>query len=168
MIIIIISIYDKWAEGSRSQLESAPRHQRLRCLHYYWIQNLDCYCILNWFSQNNNKNYLLFLQLHLTSAIVKEFADLIFAVERRLKSSSKSWIEFSYCIALIFRGSKFPRIAVFDNFVEKFSRIRCTITRSRRWCKVSKFPLKYFREWHRICENRKNLDPQNISAIRSS
>ena len=24
-----------------------------------------------------------------------------------------------YCIALIFRGSKFSRIAVFDNFVEK-------------------------------------------------
>ena len=27
------------------------------------------------------------------------------------------------------------------------------------------FLLKYFRKWHRIRENRENLDPQNISAI---
>ena len=47
--------------------------------------------------------------------------------------------------------------------VEKISRIRC---RSRRWYEVSKFSLKYFREWHRIRENRENLDPRNISAIR--
>ena len=64
-----------------------------------------------------------------------------------------------YCIELIFRGSKFSWIAVFGNFILKNSQIRC---RSRRWCKVSK---SLFREWHRICENHKNLDLQNISAI---
>ena len=66
-----------------------------------------------------------------------------------------------YHIALIFRGSKFSRIAIFDNFVEKISWIHY---RSRGWCDVSKFSLKYFREWHRIRENRENLDPQNISV----
>ena len=70
---------------------------------------------------------------------------------------------YDYRIALIFRGSKFSQIAVFDNFVEKNSRIRC---RSRRWCEVSKFSLQCFRKWHLIHENRENLDPRNISAIR--
>ena len=68
----------------------------------------------------------------------------------------------TYHIALIFHGSKFLQIAVFDNFVEKNLWIHC---RSRRQCEVSKFSLKYFREWHRIRENHENLDLQNISTI---
>ena len=31
----------------------------------------------------------------------------------------------TYCIALNFRGSKFSRMAVFEDFVEMISRIRC-------------------------------------------
>ena len=65
-----------------------------------------------------------------------------------------------YHIALIFRESIFSRIAVYDNFVAKILQICC---RSRQWCEVSKFLLKYFCEWHRI---RENLDPRDISAIR--
>ena len=67
-----------------------------------------------------------------------------------------------YCIGLIFCGSKISGICVFDNFVEKISRICC---RSRWCCKVSKFSVKYFCEWHRIRENCENLDPQNISTM---
>ena len=52
-------------------------------------------------------------------------------------------MHYAYRIALIFHGSKFSRFAVFDNFVEKNSRIRC---RSIQWCKVSKFSLKYLHE----------------------
>ena len=58
----------------------------------------------------------------------------------------------AYHTALIFCGSKFLRIAAFDNFVEKISWIRC---RSRQWCKVSKFLLKFFHECHQIHKNRK-------------
>ena len=50
----------------------------------------------------------------------------------------------TYRIVLIFRWSKFSRIAVFDNFVEKISRIRCRITRSRRWCKELKIFVEIF------------------------
>ena len=69
---------------------------------------------------------------------------------------------YMYCIALIVCGSKFLQIAVFDICIEKILRIHC---RSRRWCKVSKFPLKYFCKWHRIRENCENLGPQNISTL---
>ena len=69
---------------------------------------------------------------------------------------------FQYRIALILRvrRSKFSRIAVFDNFFLIFSRIIC---RSRRWCEVSKFSSKYFREWHRIRETwSRSSGPRNI------
>ena len=71
--------------------------------------------------------------------------------------------EDQYRIVLIFCGSKFLQIAVFDNFVEKKKLQLCY--RSRRWCEVSKISFKIFQEWHRIRKNRENLNPQNISTI---
>ena len=57
-----------------------------------------------------------------------------------------------YCIALNFRGSKFLWIAIFEDFVEIFSRICCTYT-LHNVCQ--KFLLKYFRERLKILEKKK-------------
>ena len=65
-----------------------------------------------------------------------------------------------YCIAQKFQGSKFSQIAVFGDFVEIISRIRCT--RAPRMAHVIKFSLKYFREWLKIREIK---DPRKFSAI---
>ena len=101
-------------------------------------------------------------QLYYTSII---FASLVCGFHTINREARESALPYS-TYKCIFHGSKFSQIAVFDNFIEKILQIRC---RSRcRWCKVSTFLLKYFREGHRIRENRKILDPRNISAIRSS
>ena len=39
------------------------------------------------------------------------------------------YVGMQYCLALIFRGSKFSQTAVFKKFVEIISRIRCSIRR---------------------------------------
>ena len=57
-----------------------------------------------------------------------------------------------YRIALSFRGSKFLRIAIFEDFVEISSQIRC------------KFLLKYFHKQLKIHEIRKIKDLRKISA----
>ena len=70
---------------------------------------------------------------------------------------------FTYRIALNFWGSKFSRIATFEDFVEIISRTRCTRTQHAA---CQKFTLKYFRERLKICEIREIKDPRKFSAIR--
>ena len=78
-----------------------------------------------------------------------------------VRPSGRVWdfMTATYRIVLICRRSKCLQIAVFD----KISWIRC---RSWWWCEVSKFSLKYFHKWHRICKNCENLDPQNIHVCK--
>ena len=64
---------------------------------------------------------------------------------------------------VIFCVSKFPQIAVFDNFIEI---LREYAVEAGDGGKCQIFLSKYFREWHRIHENHENLGPQNISATR--
>ena len=66
---------------------------------------------------------------------------------------------YMYRIALNFRGSKFSRIAIFEDFVEIISRTHCTRTLH---AVCQKFLLKYFREQLEIREIK---DPRKFSAI---
>ena len=65
-------------------------------------------------------------------------------------------------IALIFGGSKFLRIVIFEDFVEIISRIRCTRTLHAACQKCS---LKYFRKRLKIREIYEIKDPRKFSAI---
>ena len=68
-----------------------------------------------------------------------------------------------YRIVLNFQGSKFSRIAIFEDFVEIVSRIRCMCTLHAACQKIS---MKYFREWLKIHKIREVKDLRKFSAIR--
>ena len=63
---------------------------------------------------------------------------------------------YMYRIELNFRGSKFSRIVIFEDFVEIILQTRCTRILHAT---CQKFSLKYFREQLKICEIREIKDP---------
>ena len=73
----------------------------------------------------------------------------------RSYDSYKVSIICMYRIALNFRRSKFSQIAIFEDFVEIISRIRCTSTLH---AVCQKFSLKYFHKRLKIREIREIED----------